>query len=306
MAFANIGLAEPSTITKTVSAISITRNSSVEYQEILTIGDPESTLGVARVTDQTPASTMFGVVVREAAPLTTLRVSQSTAADLLMTLGDPTSTASIARVINGAPSTEAGLVTRTLSYTGGDTWRVEAGSTAAANYFPVRIVDSSGSGFAPLGLEYPDGSTTSTLAAGGLSYNNSSNNTMRMVGITQPWPVQIVKSYPTRSNVVSTVVSTASTAFYELVSSAAGLAKCVYAFSVTSTAAAPLSVEFLSGTNTVVWAVDIGSGSSGVTGANLAVAPPGALFQTASAANLNLRLGSTGVQVRVSLGIFSE
>ncbi len=48
--FRNIDGEESATVTFTVGAIELSRNSSVELQEILCIGDPEvaSSLGVAR------------------------------------------------------------------------------------------------------------------------------------------------------------------------------------------------------------------------------------------------------------------
>ena len=47
--FTNIGLAEPSTVTNRLAAVTVTRGSTSEQQEILTIGDPESSAGLARV-----------------------------------------------------------------------------------------------------------------------------------------------------------------------------------------------------------------------------------------------------------------
>src|SRR5690242_9354080 len=127
----SIGVSQPvaSTITMSVRTVTQTVNSSVVHQEVLTLGDAESSLGIARV-------------------------------------------------VNSTPSTHYGLVTRSFIYDGGDTHRVVPGSTAAVDYFSVRMVDSSGTGFAPLGLDYTDASTTSTLAAPGLAYNNGSNTTM--------------------------------------------------------------------------------------------------------------------------------
>jgi hypothetical protein len=209
--------------------------------------------------------------------------------------GDSANNAIRVNVVAGAA---AGSTNVTVSRT--------VGNSSAADYMPVRIVDSSGTGFLAPGLEYVDGSTTSTLAAPGLAYRNSSNDTMRLVGLGTPLPVQLVKSTPTRASVSSTFVSTASSAFYELIPNATSTVRCVYAYSITSTAASPFAVEFLSGTNTVIWGVDVGSGSSGVSGANLAVTPPGSLFQTAAGASMNLRFGATGVQVRVSAAYFNE
>lgn len=117
--FSNIGLAEPSTITNRAAAVTIARGSTNEQQEILCIGDGQSSLGVAVVTDTTPASTAFGVVVREAAPSTgpiavssiagpvTIRSSaanalvsvyQSTAADLNVTVAGYSTTVNVSSV----------------------------------------------------------------------------------------------------------------------------------------------------------------------------------------------------------------
>ncbi len=62
--FDNIGLAEPSTITKVVASVVIARGSTNEHQEILCIGDPQSSLGVAAVLGAAPASTVLGLAVR--------------------------------------------------------------------------------------------------------------------------------------------------------------------------------------------------------------------------------------------------
>jgi hypothetical protein len=62
--FGAIGLAEPSTITKTVASVVIARNSTNDHQEILTLGDPQSSLGLARVLAAPPDSTEMGLAVR--------------------------------------------------------------------------------------------------------------------------------------------------------------------------------------------------------------------------------------------------
>lgn len=92
--FSNIGLAEPSTITNRAAAVTIARGSTNEQQEILVLGDPESSLALARVLNTTPASTEWALAVREVGTDSTtvtistgsLRVYQSTAADLLATV----------------------------------------------------------------------------------------------------------------------------------------------------------------------------------------------------------------------------
>ena len=90
-------------------------------------------------------------------------------------------------------------------------------------------------------------------------------------------------------------------------SSVAAVSPCVYSYSVTSTAVNPCLVEFISDTVTTVWHTEVGSGSSGVSGANLAVAPPGRLFKsTAAAIPIRVRLNSTGVEVKISVAWFTE
>lgn len=446
--FSNIGLEEPSTITKSLAAVTVTRNSSATEQELITLADPESSLGLLRITDTTPDSTMFGVVVRQVgytAPSTTVsvstgsvRVHQSTAADLNVTVAGYSTVVSVSTgSIRVHQSTATDLLARVNQGAGNssaaDRWRVNVANSSASDYLPVRIVDSSGTGFLTPGNEYTAGSTYSSFAGPTIAYNNSSNDTYRTVGVATPLPAQLLSSsggnpydstnraynvnvvagaasgstiatisrflstsgdpvtvgdtanaairvnvvagaaggstivtvstgsvrvhqssaadltatvtfastgntvqarvttssggavngstsyhssnhtfmglnvrplMPVMNSVSTTVTSTASSHFYELISSGALLQKRVYAYSVTSTAASPLALEFVSGTNTVVWSLDVGSGSSGVTGANLAVPPPGALFQTAFSGNLNLRLASTGVGVRVSLAYY--
>lgn len=73
--FSNIGLAEPSTVTNRIAAITIDRGGANEQQEILSLGDPESSVGIARVVGTAPDSTHMGLVVRIAQPSTTFNVS---------------------------------------------------------------------------------------------------------------------------------------------------------------------------------------------------------------------------------------
>jgi len=61
---ADIGVAEPGSPTMKVATVTLTRNSTSQHQELLTLADPESTNGLARVLDSTPASTTWGLAVR--------------------------------------------------------------------------------------------------------------------------------------------------------------------------------------------------------------------------------------------------
>ena len=285
--FADIGVSQPaaSTITMRVATITLTRNSTVTHQEILTVGDPDSTNGLAAVLSSSPASSAWGLVTRVADAVTV----RSSAANALIT---------------AYQSSAADL--QVTAEPGAGTFKVQPGSSVATVAFPVRIVDSSGTGFAPLGIDYTDGSTTSTLAAAGVVFNNSSNNTMRMVGSTSPLPVTMLpKSGASYASTTILVLNQTGGGSTTLVSSVAASAHKVYAFSVTSTHTTPSSCAFISSAATEEWGLQVGSGSSGVTGANLAVSPPAFLFKTVASEALGFTAVSTGLY-RISISYFTE
>lgn len=275
MAEGTIGLAEPSTITKSLRTVTNTVNSSVVHQEVMTIGGAGSSLQLASVLATAPTSTEYGVGVR-------LISGPSTAADAVI------------RVDQGLSNSSAA-----------DRWPVSAANSSASNYTPVRIVDSSGTGFASLGLDYTDGSTTSTLAAPGVSYANGSNATMRLVSVTQPLPVQVRTGTLTFGSTTILVNMQTAGGSTTLVSSVASATHKVFAYSVMSTIVATSTGTFLSSAASDVWGLLLGSGSSGVSGANLAVTPPAYLFKTATGEALGFSATSSGLY-RVSISYFTE
>ena len=317
MAEGNIGLAEPSTITKSLRSVTQTINSSVVHQEVMTIGSQGavagSSVGLAEVLASAPASTTWGLTVRIAGgPSSAVdlqaRVNQgvgnSSAADRWLTGSMPNSTVWASSAGFHFDSSGALQVTTIGTLSTIVTVARMVGNSSAVDSMPVRIVDSSGTGFLAPGLEYTDGSTTSTLAAPGLSYINGSNTTMRMVGITQPLPVQFVTVTPTlQSTSILVNIGTAGGST-TLQSSVASQSHKVFAFSVTSTVVLS-SCAFISSAGTEKWGLLIGSQSSGVTGANLAVTPPGFLFKTAAGEALGFSASSTGLY-RVSISYFTE
>ena len=62
--YGHLGLAEPSTVTNVVATVVVARGSTNEHQEILVLGDPQSSIGMARVLASSAASTEYGMVVR--------------------------------------------------------------------------------------------------------------------------------------------------------------------------------------------------------------------------------------------------
>jgi hypothetical protein len=89
-----------------------------------------------------------------------------------------------------------------------------------------------------------------------------------------------------------------------LLSSAAALKWRVYGFSVTSTVVGVSSCAFLS-SNKERWGLLLGSGSSGISGANLAVSMPTSLFETDAAEALGFSASSSGLY-RVSIAYWQD
>lgn len=317
----DIGLSQPdaSTITHRLRAVTMDMNSTVTMQEVMTLGDANSSLGLMPVIATAPASTSFGAVVRIAGGPSSavdlqarvnqgvgnstvgdawlVNVRQSTQADLRGTVYQSTATDLRARV-------DQGVGNSTL----GDRWRVNVANSSAGDYLPVRLVDSSGTGYLTPGIDYTNGSTTSTLVGPGISYSNSSNDTMRLVGVTQPFPVQLRTGTLGINSTTIVITSTHSTAVYALVSSAANVQHKVFAFHVTSTHTNPSTLVFMSSNQHDLWHVGFGSGSSGMTGANLAVTPPAYFFAGQVNAALNVRIeggNSTAASTTVARISFS-
>lgn len=83
----------------------------------------------------------------------------------------------------------------------------------------------------------------------------------------------------------------------ELFSSNAATRPYVYAYSITSTAQAPITFAFTnsSGSGSTSWLVTLQAISSAISGANLAVTPPGYLFRGSTGQNLSLNVSSSNV-----------
>lgn len=85
----DLGLQEPSTITKNLAVVEVSRNSTNQYQEIMCIGSPNSTtaLAIAEVMGTDPHSTTVGMAVKVGRPnLTTVgsTAGDSTSANVVV------------------------------------------------------------------------------------------------------------------------------------------------------------------------------------------------------------------------------
>ena len=232
-----------------------------------------------------------------------VRVHQSTAADLLarVSQGPPQSTAS-----------EAWLVALTDSSNA-----IVKPADSANNALRVNIVaDNAGSGVGNDTGIIVGGQSTIALVIG-LTYGWDGSTNWNKVEASSYVPPSTQRGLlvreirPTAESTTALITSTHSTAVYSLISSAAGLRQKVYAYFVGSTHTNPSTLVFMSSLAIDRWHVHFGSGSSGMTGANMAVGIPAWLFQTDVANALNVRIeGGSSVTAtcvaRISLGHFSS
>lgn len=281
--YSNIGLQEPSTITNKVAAVSIDRGSTTEQQEILVLGDPQSSLGLAQVVATDPASTAYGLVVRPVGYSTTVQVS-SLAGTVLVS---PVSTASV-RV---AQSTAADLqATVTPAST---VWAVQA---AQSGSWTVRADLSSTSADNPVSASQAGAwsvGQASTVWAVQLTQYSTTANVSSVAGVVAVAPVLgALQTYA-----ASTTGQSTSTV---IVSSNAATKAHVYAFSVISTVAGPVAWGLYSG-STLLWNGVLAALSSAVSGNNLAVTPPGYLFANSSGSPLTFNCASSNAGLTVSL-----
>jgi hypothetical protein len=326
-----VGLAEPSTITKSLAAVPITRNSSVTYQEVMVLGSPNSTtlLALAEVTGADPASTTVGLVVREA----NRNVYQSTATDFLASIAPIAGSTFRTQPGSTAWATSAGFHFNSsgdlkveASFTGSTTVTVSriVGNSSAADYVPVRIVNSSADGFSALAADYVHNSTlTASTVSGpavllrasataptdvgsddrfvaqwalrsGAAVNAITGTAGALVASATAQPSTAAVGLVTRPVVGGLLSYAASTTGQatatSIVSSNAGSKAFVYAYTITSTASTGVVIGGFYDGATLKWPITL---STGFAGANLAVSPPGYLFSGSTGAALTFNVAST-------------
>lgn len=251
--------------------------------------------GAVNVADSTNSALRVNVVAGAAGGSTDVSVTQMRdSSGGSVSAGDSENQAIRVNVVAGAAGGSTTITVRqstasdlnVAAVQGSTVWQVQVSSLAGQ--VQSRVLTSSGGAV--------EGSTTTPSTGSVLGLN---------VRVVQPSGRQSTTLLVTSSN---------STATYTLASSAAGLKQLVYAFSITSTVITPSTFVFTSvgssdNANADRWAVVLGTGSSGITGANLATAPPGFLFGSDAANGLKLRIenaASTQTVARVSLAWFSE
>ena len=237
-----------------------------------------------------------------------VRVHQSTAADLNVTVAGYSTIATVSTgSVRVHQSTAADLNVTVAGYS----------TIATVSTGSVRVHQSTA---ADLNVTVAGYSTTvnvssvggavvtrvNTSSGGGVEGSTTTPSTGAVLGLNMR---QVMPSG--RQSTTTLITSTHSTAVYALVSSVAGLKHCVGAYFVSSTHTNPSTFIFMSSLAIDRWHVGFGSGSSGITGANMALSAPDWIFQADAANALNCRIegGSSvtaTVVARVSIKWFTE
>lgn len=292
---ANVRLSDRDQATQTVAVLNATQPASTAYGMVVRLPAP--------ITDSTNEALRVNVVAGAAGGSTLITVRQSTVGDLVVAAhGNQSSNSSVylpVRLTNGTA-----FLSASQDY--------ERDSTVASSAFgPTLMLRTGAPAYASTDTwEAVRGSTTGSLYAALTTDSGASimDSTARAVRVTAAAP---------SASLLSTTVlvtSTHSTAIYPIISSAASVSHKVYAYFISSTHTNPSTIIFCSSASASGfdhWHVGLGSGSSGVTGANMAIAPPGFIFAGVSQNALNVKVeGGSSVTatavVRVSVSYFSE
>ena len=122
-------------------------------------------------------------------------------------------------------------------------------------------------------------------------------------------PLSTVLGLHTRSVLPALLSVASSNAFastsFSVGSSGATARNKVFAYSVMSTSTTATEIGFYDGA-TLKWPLVLQAQAGGITGANLAVSPPGWLFAGSTGAPLTLQVPSSLAGYRVAIGYFQE
>lgn len=272
---------------------------STAADNVVNVSSLAGQVSVGEYSTTAPAVGSTGLVVRVAS--TGVRVINSSAADLNVTVAGYSTTANVSSLagnVTVSPVAGSTFATRPLQSSAADL-QVTA-TPAAGSTFNVRPLQSSAA-------DLQVTARLNTSSGGAVEGSTTTQSTGSVLGLN------VRDVMPSgRQSTTTLITSTHSTALYSLVSSAAGLKQCVTAYFVGSTHTNPSTLIFMSSNAIDRWHVNFGSGSSGITGANMSVNAPDWIFQTDAANALNLRIEGGGSSVtatvvaRVSIKWFTE
>jgi len=133
VAFNNLGLQEPSTVTARVATVTIQRGSTIEHQEILVLGDPTSSNAVAAVTNAVPSTSVYGLAVRQ---VDAVQAAQSGAWTMRATLSSTSADNPVNAAQAGAWTVRATLSSTSadnpVTATQGGTWNIGTVTTVSS------------------------------------------------------------------------------------------------------------------------------------------------------------------------------
>ena len=221
------------------------------------------------------------------------------------------STFALSVISSAVPTaTSSGVSIRYLGEPSGGTSTSVTATPAAGSTFSVRPLQSSaadlqvtvtpvaGSTFnvRPLQSSAADLAMTATIGQNLQSTVWPSTNSS---GVIVRWPDLNSTTYGQTTAFNNSTVIT-------LASSAAASKGYVYAYSVTSTLAGPVTVGFYKGSS-LVWPVQFAAPSSAISGANLAVSPPAYLFRgdTGLPLTINVATSNAGMNVAVAFWVMA-
>lgn len=195
--------------------------------------------------------------------------------------------------------------------------RINAPSTGnSSNYLPVRLTDSSN--FISPALDYVhDSSITASTLQGPIGMFRATSTRPPALSTSDKISAGISDLYGRQMVAVASVFPTASYGSYA--ASTAGQASTtvintsnavtktyVYAYSITSTVAGPVTCGFRNDSAaSLLWPVHLAAPSGAMAGANLSVTPPAYLFANSTGGNLTFAVSSTGV-FHVGVAYFTE
>jgi hypothetical protein len=170
--------------------VTVYQSTYTAFNALSRLADRDASTQVANITNTTPASTAYGLVVREA-------VAQSTTVNVSSLAGAVITRSSAANSLHTVyQSTASDLL-------------VTAHGNQSSNssvYLPVRLTN--GTAFLTPATDYTDASTASNLTGPTLLFDNGTNATMRAISITRGLPVEIVAGSAAGSTLVTVRQST--------------------------------------------------------------------------------------------------
>ena len=280
--------------------VTVRQSTYTDFNTLSRIADRDQSTQVANVANTTPASTAWALTVREVVPQSTTVNVSSLAGAVIVRSSAASLLASVYQ------STAADLNVTVAGYSTTVNVSSLAGAVIVRSSAADHLVTVYQSTAAALNATVVPGSTTwtvqsrATTSSGGSLEGSTNSPTHSVTGL------HVRQALSSLQSTTVIVTSSNSTAVYSLIASVASVRHRVYAYYMgASTSGNNSTLVFMSSLAIDRWAVVF---SSGVWGANLALSPPGYIFQTDAQNALNVRIesASTAVQARMSLAWFSE